>query len=166
MRASPAALPTTILNNRSRRYSMEQMNQNNNDRTILVAVTDIFFYTKIRDALLPHGYRLERVRTQEDFSETLGKFTPSAILLNMNDEKIDAFDALRHLQKIHSGSPIPTLAYANHEEVDTWRKAKELGVTKVVSRNEFSARTRGLVEDLLAISNQPPAISADKTPLN
>jgi len=134
-------------------------------KTILVAVTDIFFYTKIRDALLPHGYLLERARTQEEFSDKLGK-APSAILLNMNDEKIDAFDALRHLQKIHSGSPIPTLAYANHEEVDTWRKAKELGVTKVVSRNEFSARTRGLVEDLLAISNQPPAISADKTPLN
>ena len=134
-------------------------------KTILVAVTDIFFYTKIRDALLPHGYLLERARTQEEFSDKLGK-APSAILLNMNDEKIDAFDALRHLQKIHSGSPIPTLAYANHEEVDTWRKAKELGVTKVVSRNEFSARTRGLVEDLLAISNQPPAISTDKTPPN
>jgi hypothetical protein len=54
------------------------------------------------------------------------------------------------------------LAYANHEEVDTWRKAKELGVTKIVSRNEFSSRTRGLVEDLLAVSNQPSAISADK----
>ena len=120
-------------------------------KTILVAVTDIFFYTKIRDALLPHGYRLERARTQEEFSDKLGK-APSVILLNMNDEKVDAFDALRHLQETHSGTPIPTLAYANHEEVDTWRKAKELGVTKIVSRNEFSARTRELVEELLAIS--------------
>ena len=142
---------------------MEQMDQNDNKKTILVAVTDIFFYTKIRDALLPHGYLLERARTQEDFSEKLGKSAPSAILLNMNDEKIDAFDALRHVQNIHSGTRIPTLAYANHEEVDTWRKAKELGVTKIVSRNEFSARTRGLVEELLAISNQPSAINVDKT---
>lgn len=142
---------------------MEQMDQNDNKKTILVAVTDIFFYTKIRDALLPHGYLLERARTQEDFSEKLGKSAPSAILLNMNDEKIDAFDALRHVQNIHSGTRIPTLAYANHEEVDTWRKAKELGVTKIVSRNEFSARTRGLVEELFAISNQPSAINVDKT---
>jgi hypothetical protein len=41
------------------------------------------------------------------------------------------------------------LAFANHEEVETWRRAKELGVTKIVSRNEFSSRTRELVEELL-----------------
>lgn len=131
-------------------------------KTILIAVTDIFFYTKIRDALLPLGYLLERARTHEDFSEKLAKAAPSAIILNMNDEKVDAFDALRHVHGTQSRASIPTLAYANHEEVDTWRKAKELGVTKIVSRNEFSSRTRGLVEDLLAVSNQPSAISTDK----
>ena len=67
----------------------------------------------------------------------------------MNDEKLDAFDVLRHVHKTQSGTSIPTLAYANHEEVDTWKKAKELGVTKIVSRNEFSARTRGLVEEII-----------------
>jgi hypothetical protein len=51
------------------------------------------------------------------------------------------------------------LAYANHEEVDTWNKARALGVTKIVSRNEMSARTRELVEETMAISHQPPAIS-------
>lgn len=137
---------------------------NNNQKTILVAVTDIFFYTKIRDALLPHGYLLERARTQDDFSDKLSKSAPSAIILNMNDEKVDGFEALRRVYGTQSGTSIPTLAYANHEEVDTWRKAKELGVTKIVSRNEFSSRTRGLVEELLAISNQPSAISADRTP--
>jgi PleD family two-component response regulator len=121
----------------------------NNKKTILVAVTDIFFYTKIRDALLPHGYVLERVRTQDEFSEKLAKSAPSAIILNMNDEKVDAFGALRHVHKTQSGTSIPTLAYANHEEVDTWKKAKELGVTKIVSRNEFSARTRGLMEEII-----------------
>ncbi|MEP6887315.1 MAG: histidine kinase [Nitrospirales bacterium] len=139
------------------------MDQNNN-KTILVAVTDIFFYTKIRDALLPHGYLLERARSQDDFADKLNQTAPAAVILNMNDEKVDAFDALRHVRTTQSGTSIPTLAYANHEEVDTWRKAKELGVTKIVSRNEFSSRTRGLVEELLAISNQPSAISVDRTP--
>jgi PleD family two-component response regulator len=129
------------------------MDQNDN-KTILVAVTDIFFYTKIRDALLPHGYLLERVRTQDDFTEKLTRSAPSAVILNMNDEKVDAFEALRHVHRTRSGTSIPTLAYANHEEVDTWRKAKELGVTKIVSRNEFSSRTRGLVEEILGISVQ------------
>ena len=95
-----------------------------NNKTILVAVTDIFFFTKIRDALLPHGYLLERVRTQGDFAEKLITSAPSAVILNMNDEKVDAFDALRHMHRTQSGTSIPTLAYANHEELDTWRKAK------------------------------------------
>ncbi len=127
----------------------------NNKKTILVGVTDIFFYTKIREALLPHGYLLERARTLDDFTDKLGRSAPSAVILNMNDEKVDAFDALRRVQGNQIGSSIPTLAYANHEEVDTWRKAKEFGVTKIVSRNEFSARTRGLVEEVLGIRSEP-----------
>ena len=38
------------------------------EKTVLVAVTDIFFYTKVRDALLPNGYRLERARSQDDIA--------------------------------------------------------------------------------------------------
>lgn len=37
--------------------------------TILVAVTDIFFYTKVRDALRPQGYTLERIRSQDEVAE-------------------------------------------------------------------------------------------------
>lgn len=142
---------------------MNQIDKNNNKKTILVAVTDIFFYTKIRDALLPHGYLLERTRTQEAFIEKLTGAAPEAVILDMNDEKVDAFDALRRVRGNQVWSSIPTLVYANHEEVDTWRKAKELGVTKIVSRNEFSSRTRGLVEEVLALSNQPSVISAERT---
>lgn len=126
-----------------------------NNKTILVAVTDIFFYTKIRDALLPHGYLLERARTQEDFSDKLRTSSPSAVILNMNDDTVDGFEALRRVHDSQALASIPTLAYANHEEVDTWRKAKELGVTKIVSRNEFSSRTRGLVEEVLGLPTQP-----------
>jgi hypothetical protein len=43
---------------------------------------------------------------------------------------------------------IPILAFANHEEVDTWNRAKSMGVTKIVSRNEFSARMKDLVEEI------------------
>ena len=37
----------------------------NDTKTILVAVSDIFFYTKIRDAFLPSGYKLERIRNSK-----------------------------------------------------------------------------------------------------
>ena len=121
---------------------------NGSDKTILVAVTDIFFYTKVRDALLPKGYKLERARSQADVAEKASTSKPVAVILNMNDETLNAFQALETLRADPHTKAIPTLAFANHEEVDAWNRAKALGVTKIVSRNEFSARTKDLVEEV------------------
>jgi|SRR5688572_2318797 PleD family two-component response regulator len=125
--------------------------------TILVAVTDIFFYTKVRDALKPEGYALERIRNQNEVLPKAASANPAAMIINMNDLGVDAFKALEALQADPSLRSFPILAFANHEEVDTWRRAKELGVTKVVSRNEFSSRTKDLIEEL--IHHQPSAQS-------
>ena len=101
-------------------------------------------------------------RTQSEVKEKAGSLQPAAFIINMNDEKLDAFKAVQELKAVDGLHSLPVLAFANHEEVDTFRRAKELGITKVVSRNEFSARTRDLVEEVLssqssAISSQPNA---------
>ena len=101
------------------------------------------------DALLPQGYVLERARTQDEVSATAERIHPCAMIINMNDEKLDAFKALEQVKTHAQFKTLPVLAFANHEEVDTWKRAKELGVTKIVSRNEFSSRTRDLVEELV-----------------
>ncbi len=119
-------------------------------KTILVAVTDIFFYSKVRDALMSKGYRIERARTQQDIAEKAMAASPSAFILNMNDDRLDAFQALETLKADAGLKTIPILAFANHEEVDTFNRARALGVTKIVSRNEFSARLKDLVEEILA----------------
>ena len=119
-------------------------------KTVLVAVTDIFFYTKVRDALLPNGYHLERARSQDDIALKLSTMHPAAVILNMNDETLNAFQALEMLRSDPQLQGLPILAFANHEEVDTWNRAKSMGVTKIVSRNEFSMRTRDLVEGIMS----------------
>jgi PleD family two-component response regulator len=124
-------------------------------KTILVAVTDIFFYTKVRDALMAKGYRIERARTQQDIAEKASAIAPSAFILNMNDERLDAFQALETLKADAGMKTIPILAFANHEEVDTFNRARALGVAKIVSRNEFSSRLKDLVEETLAAPPTP-----------
>jgi PleD family two-component response regulator len=123
-------------------------------KTVLVAVTDIFFYTKVRDALLPKGYKLERARSQEDIAGKASAVHLSAVILNMNDETLNAFNAMETLKADPRFKTIPILAFANHEEVETWNRAKSLGVTKIVSRNEFSARTKDLVEEVITAKRQ------------
>lgn len=125
------------------------------NKTILVAVSDVFFYTKLRDALKPQGYLLEKARTQDEVSEKAGALRPAAVILNINDETLDAFKALEALKGDDRSKAIPVLAFANHEEVDNWKRAQQLGVTKIVSRNEFSARTLQLVEEVVGLGGAP-----------
>ena len=117
-------------------------------KTILVGVTDIFFYTKVRDALIAKGYKFERARTQQDIAEKASTNNPAAFILNMNDETLNAFQALETFAADAQLKTIPILAFANHEEVDTFNRARALGVAKIVSRNEFSARLKDLVEEV------------------
>ncbi len=113
------AIKTNQTNQRDQTNEMNQM-------TVLVAVSDVFFYTKIRDALLPRGYRLERTRSQQEVMEKATALRPAAIILNMNDETLDAFRALEQIKGDDRLRAIPVLAFANHEEVETWKRAKEL----------------------------------------
>ena len=119
------------------------------NKIILVAVSDVFFYTKLRDALKPQGYLLEKARTQDEVSEKAGALRPAAVILNINVETLDAFKALEALKGDDRSKTIPVLAFANHEEVDNWNRAQQLGVTKIVSRNEFSSRTLQLVQEIV-----------------
>ncbi|MDN5943271.1 MAG: histidine kinase, partial [Nitrospira sp.] len=116
--------------------------------TILVAVTDIFFYTKVRDVLMAKGYKIERARTQQDIAEKASATNPSAVILNMNDETLNAFQALEALKADTRLKTLPILAFANHEEVGTFHQAKALGVARIVSRNEFSSRLNELVDEV------------------
>jgi PleD family two-component response regulator len=133
-------------------YEIDQKDKTarTDQKTILVGVTDIFFYTKVRDAMMSKGYRIERARTQQDIADKASAAHPSAVILNMNDETLNAFQALETLKADTRLKTLPILAFANHEEVDTFNRARALGVTKIVSRNEFSARLKDLIEDILA----------------
>ena len=126
-------------------------------KTVLVGVTDIFFYTKVRDALMSKGYRIERARTQQDIAEKASATIPSAFIVNMNDDRLNAFQALETLKADARLKTIPILAFANHEEIDTFHRAKALGVTKIVSRNEFSTRLKDLVEEVISSQLNPKA---------
>lgn len=119
------------------------------NKTILVAVSDVFFYTKLRDALMSQGYKLEKARSEQDVVEKASSLNPAAIVLNLNESSFDVFDALKVIKGDTRSQSIPILAFANHEEVETWKRAKELGVSKIVSRNEFSSRTLDLVQQVM-----------------
>ena len=70
----------------------------------------------------------------------------------MNDDRLNAPEILQSLKADPQTKTLPILAFANHEEVGSWQLAKELGIQKVVSRNEFSARTLALFEEVTSLA--------------
>jgi len=120
----------------------------NETKTILVAVSDIFFYTKIRDAFLPSGYTLKKIRNMEGWKEKVLQANPIGMIVDMNDDHLQTPDLLKALKATPETASIPVLAFANHEEIGSWKLAKDLSIEKVVSRNEFSARTLALFEEI------------------
>ena len=120
----------------------------NETKTILVAVNDIFFYTKIRDAFLPAGYTFEKIRNMEGWKEKVLQSKPIGMIVDMNDDRLNTSDLLKALKATPETASIRVLSFANHEEIGAWKLAKDLGIQKVVSRNEFSARTLALFEEI------------------
>ena len=117
-------------------------------KNVLVVVSDVFFYTKIRDAFKPAGYTIQRLKSEKDVEDKAKSLQPVAIIINMNDPALNGAQTLQTIKKNDELKHIPILAFANHEEVDTWRTAKDLGIDKIVSRNEFSSRTLALLEEV------------------
>src|SRR5437667_6984232 len=111
------------------------------NKTILVGVNDIFFYTKLRDALKPQGYTLEKARTHGEIADKAGALHPAAVVLNINDEGLDAFKALEALKSDARSKSIPVLAFANHEEVGNWKRASTWGSTRTEPGKGSSSST-------------------------
>ena len=78
-----------------------------NDKTVLIGVTDVFFYTKIRDAFKPAGYTLKKFKGEEEIIEKTKNLAPVAIVLNMNDDRFDASQALATLKQDEAIQHIP-----------------------------------------------------------
>src|SRR5438552_19019706 len=111
------------------------------NKTILVGVNDVFFYTKLRDALKPQGYTLEKARTHGEVADKAGALRPAAVVLNINDEGPDAIKAHEALKRDARPNSIPILAFANHEDADNWNPSPQRAATKTVSRNASTSRT-------------------------
>src|SRR5207244_12650910 len=123
----------------------------------------------LRSALCPLGHTLGQARTPVEVADTAGALHPAAVVLNINDEGLDAFKALEALKSDARSKSIPVLAFANHEEVDNWKRAQRMGVTKIVSRNEFSSKTLKLVQEVVGVGvggaplAGPPPTTTGKT---
>ncbi len=116
------------------------------EKTVLVVVNDLFFRSKIRQALEQGHYTPLVTHTEEDALQAAREHHPCLILLDMGMQTPDPLELIAALKGDPELRSIPVLAYLSHVDRERRRQAEALGCDRVVARSEFSSRLPELVD--------------------
>jgi PleD family two-component response regulator len=115
------------------------------NRTILIAITDLFFLSKVRTALENQGCTV-RVATQSQhiLKEALDQ-KPSLIVLDLGLSTLDPVHLIQELRGIPELHNLPVLGYTNHVQVPNWEEKLKDKTTKVVPNSYISSNITNIV---------------------
>jgi DNA-binding NtrC family response regulator len=113
--------------------------------TILLAIADLFFLSKIKTALEAQGC-IVRVATQ--VQPILKEAVDQAVSLLILDLGISTLDPVQLLQEIRRTEPLgnlPVLCYINHTQVPAWEEKLKDNLVKVVPNSFISSNIVNVV---------------------
>jgi CheY-like chemotaxis protein len=108
--------------------------------TIIVAVDDMFFASKIRGTAEALGRQITMVRTAKDLIEQAALLSPSLIILDLNSTRIDPISAIESLKSNPELKGLPILGFLSHVQTDLKQMAEQAGCDQVMPRSAFSQR--------------------------
>ena len=107
-------------------------------RTIIAAVDDMFFASKIRAVAEQSNINLRFARNLESVLTAAQETAPALIVVDLHSQKIDAIDLAKALKADDALRHIPLLGFLSHVLVDLQREAVNAGFDKVMPRSAFS----------------------------
>jgi CheY-like chemotaxis protein len=107
-------------------------------RNIFAAVADMFFASKIRASAEALGVNIKFYRQLQDLVVAAGEQSPDLILVDLQNEKINALELGRRLKTNESLKAIPLLDFFSHVETDLQRQAIDAGYDQIIPRSLFS----------------------------
>jgi len=113
--------------------------------TVLVAITDLFFLSKIQTALEHQGCAV-RVATQSmQIIKVAIDQKPSLLILDLGLSTEDPVLLLQELRRIPDLHNLPVLCYTNHTQVSSWEEKLKDKMTKVVPNSYISSNINNIV---------------------
>jgi len=114
---------------------------------LLVAVNDLIFLSKIREAAKSVG-----VEVTPDGSlpapEAVASMQPQAIVLDLNLGGQAPVEWVRALKSDPATRLIPVVAFASHVQSDLIAAARQAGCDRVLARSAFSQQLPALLREL------------------
>ena len=113
-------------------------------RTVVAAVDDMFFASKIRATAEAVGVEISFPRTQEALVQRIKDVKPQLVIVDLHNQRIDAAALAQAMKSDQEISEVQLLGFFSHVEVELQRQALAAGFDQVIPRSIF-ARDLGAI---------------------
>ena len=107
-------------------------------RTIIAAVDDMFFISKIRAAAEHLGVKVNFPRNIESLLTSAHESQPDLIVVDLHSQRIDPIVLAGKLKGDSQLQPIELFGFFSHVQTELMHKAKQAGYDRVMPRSAFS----------------------------
>lgn len=119
--------------------------------SLVVAVDDLFFSARIREAARRLGLEAEVVSTAQlmpTLAQRLAAGGAEAVILDLNSDQ--AVDLIRTLKADPSTRPVPVVGFVSHVAADKIAAARSAGCDRILARSAFTQQLPQLLQGLAA----------------
>ena len=107
-------------------------------RTVLAAVEDLLFKSKISETAETLGIEARFPRSKEKILDSLRESQPDLLILDLNSARFEPLTLLRTVSTDDTTKGIPTVGFLSHVQKDLAVAARESGCDKVMARSAFT----------------------------
>jgi PleD family two-component response regulator len=112
---------------------------------ILAILDDLLFTSKIRSAAAQAGVSLTVARSKEAALAAMRKQTPSLVVLDLNNPRIDPIGIITAMQADALLQSIAAVGYVSHVDTATIEAARRAGLGEVMPRSAFATKLPDIV---------------------
>ena len=106
--------------------------------TVLAAVDDFLFRSKIRAVAKHVGVEVQFAQTPEEILAQARALKPALVILDLNSAKADPVATIAALKADAATAGARTIGFASHVHVDLINSARDAGADQVLPRSAFA----------------------------
>ena len=129
----------------------------NETARVAILVDDMFFTAKINGAAAECGRSIERIKSREQLEALIAK-PPALVIVDLNSDRIDPFEAIRFFKSRAELSSSPIVSFVSHVQTDLIRAAQAAGCDFVLPRSAFTQMLVEIVSGDLDALTQPKGL--------
>ena len=117
-------------------------------RTVLAAVDDMFFASKIRAVAEHLGVKVRFLRSNAGLIEAALNDVPSLIIADLHSQKFQPVELGRQLKEQEQLCSVPLIGFFSHVETALQKAAEAAGYDRVLPRSAFTNQLSAILSGL------------------